>query len=447
MRTITVEEHYATAAFMDGPGRQLAALADSAREHPQVAAGYELLIKQLCDLGDGRIAAMDAAGIDVQVLSLTSPGAEQLDAPEAVAFAAATNDCLAAAVRRHPSRFAGFAALPTSAPDAAADELERTVRAYGFKGALINGHSRGRYLDDEFFWPILQRAEALQVPLYLHPTPPPQSAIKEVYAGNYEPDVTSLLATTAWGWHIDTAIHVLRLVLSGAFDRFPDLQLIIGHLGEGLPFMLPRLEIIPIEQFRRQLEVNVTGQLAITQVLLPLLRRARGRIVLIGSIGTRFTPPFTGPVSASKSAIATMAEALRQELDPWDIRVILIEPASIHTEAIDKLARDAERLMSESDPSARTLYEDAFQRFVRVGLARERNGSPPQVVAQAVARALTIRRPRSRYLVGKDSRRMATLAAALPTPVLDTLRRKIGHQPAPGSRATSATTPEATVRA
>jgi hypothetical protein len=216
-----------------------------------------LLIKQLCDLGDDRIAAMDAAGIDVQVLSLTSPGAEQLDAPEAVAFAAATNDCLATAVRRHPSRFAGFAALPTSAPDAAADELERTVRAYGFKGALINGHSRDRYLDDEFFWPILQRAEALQVPLYLHPTPPPQSAIKEVYAGNYEPDVTSLLATTAWGWHIDTAIHVLRLVLSGAFDRFPDLQLIIGYLGEGLPFMLPILELaLPVSVTKLQRPVG-----------------------------------------------------------------------------------------------------------------------------------------------------------------------------------------------
>lgn len=257
MRTITVEEHYATAAFMDGPGRQLAALADSVREHPQVAAGYELLIKQLCDLGDGRIAAMDAAGIDVQVLSLTSPGAEQLDAAEAVTFAAATNDCLATAVRRHPSRFAGFAALPTSAPAAAADELERTVRAYGFKGALINGHSRGRYLDDEFFWPILRRAEALQVPLYLHPTPPPQSVIKEVYAGNYEPDVTSLLATAAWGWHIDTAIHVLRLILSGAFDRFPDLQLIIGHLGEALPFMLPRLELaLPVSVTKLQRPVG-----------------------------------------------------------------------------------------------------------------------------------------------------------------------------------------------
>ena len=189
----------------------------------------------------------------------------------------------------------------------------------------------------------------------------------------------------------------------------------------------------------------MTGQLAVTQALLPLLRRARGRIVLIGSIGTRFTPPFTGPISASKSAIATMAEALRQELAPWDIHVVLIEPASIHTEAVDKLDRDAERLLSESDPGARALYEDAFRRFVRIGLARERNGSPPQVVAQAVARALTIRRPHSRYLVGKDSRRMAVVAAALPTPVLDTLRRKIGRQPAPGSRATSPAPPEAPV--
>ena len=144
--------------------------------------------------------------------------------------------------------------------------------------------------------------------------------------------------------------------------------------------MFGALEIIPIEQFRRQLEVNVTGQLAVTQALLPLLREARGRIVMIGSIGTRFTPPFTGPVSASKSAITTMAEALRQELAPWDIRVVLIHPASIHTEAVDELARDAERLLRESDACARALYEDAFRSFVRVGLARERNGA--RIVAQ-----------------------------------------------------------------
>jgi uncharacterized protein len=242
MRTITVEEHYATPAFMDGPGRQLAAQAEAAREHPQVAAGYATLIRQLCDLGHGRIAAMDAAGIDVQVLSLTSPGVEQLDATDAVTLARATNDRLAAAVRQHPGRLAGFAALPTAAPEAAADELERTVRDHGFKGALINGHTGGRYLDDECFWPILERAQALGVPLYLHPTPPP-AAITQVDAGNYPPEVTGLLATAAWGWHLDTATHVLRLILSGAFDRFPRLQLVIGHLGAGLPFMLPRLEL------------------------------------------------------------------------------------------------------------------------------------------------------------------------------------------------------------
>ena len=194
------------------------------------------------------------------------------------------------------------------------------------------------------------------------------------------------------------------------------------------------LEILPIEQFRLQLEVNVTGQLAVTQALLPLLRRARGRIVLIGSIGTRFTPPFTGPVSASKSAIATMADALRQELAPWDIGVVLIEPASIHTEAVDKLERNADRLLREAGPEARALYEDDFRRFVGIGLARERNGSPPRVVARAVAGALTVPRPHARYLVGKDALPMAALAALVPTRLLDALRRRVAHQPAPGSR-------------
>jgi hypothetical protein len=137
MQTITLEGHYATEAFMEGPGRELKAQAEAARDHPRVAAGYEKLIDQLCDLGEGRISAMDAAGIDVQVLSLTSPGVEQLEAAEAVAFARETNDLLAEAVRRHPDRFAGFAALPTASPEAAAAELERMVREHNFKGALI----------------------------------------------------------------------------------------------------------------------------------------------------------------------------------------------------------------------------------------------------------------------------------------------------------------------
>ena len=167
---------------------------------------------------------------------------EQLDGTGSVALARAANDHLAEAVKRHPSRFAAFAALPTPAPDAAADELERTVRDYDFKGAMIKGHSRGRYLDDEFFWPVLRRAEALQVPLYLHPAPPPQQVIAASYTGNFAPEVTSVLSTRAWGWHIETATHVLRLILSGAFDRYPTLQMVIGHMGEALPFMLPRIE-------------------------------------------------------------------------------------------------------------------------------------------------------------------------------------------------------------
>jgi uncharacterized protein len=248
MRTITLEEHYATPAFMEDPGRQLRDQAQAARAHPQIAAGIAQLIDQLCDLDQRRIADMDAASIDVQVLSLTSPGVEQLDAAEAVTLARDVNDRLADAVRSHPSRFAGFAALPTMAPDSAAAELERMVRDHGFKGALINGHIRGRYLDDAFFWPILECAEALQVPLYLHPTPPPQPVIEASYVGNFAPGVTVGLATAAWGWHIDTGNHVLRLILSGAFDRYPRLQLIIGHLGEGLPFMLPRIELaLPTE--------------------------------------------------------------------------------------------------------------------------------------------------------------------------------------------------------
>lgn len=239
IRTIALEEHFATSAFLNGPGVPM-------KERPRTSE----LLDQLCDLGERRIADMDAAGIDVQVLSLTSPGVEQLDASQAVNLARETNNILADAVRRHPSRFAGFATLPSASPQTAADELDRMVREHSFKGAVINGHIRGRYLDDKFFWPILERAEALQVPLYLHPTSPPQSVTEASYAGNYPVEITARLSTSAWGWHIETAIHTLRLILSGAFDRYPRLQLVIGHLGEALPFMLPRID--------RQLPMAIT---------------------------------------------------------------------------------------------------------------------------------------------------------------------------------------------
>ena len=237
MKTITLEEHFVSPAFLEGPGKGLKEQA----KNPQSYIGK--LFEQLRDLGDKRIAEMDAAGIDVQVLSLNSPGTEQLDAEAAKKIAKETNDFLADAVKGHPKRFAGFATLPTADPKAAIIELERTVRDYGFKGAIINGHVKGRYLDDKMFWPILERAEALQVPIYLHPTQPPQSVIDASYSG-FDPAVTNMLIGAGWGWHIETAVHVIRLILGGVFDQYPKLQIVIGHMGETLPFMLQRMDRI-----------------------------------------------------------------------------------------------------------------------------------------------------------------------------------------------------------
>ena len=235
MRTITLEEHFISPGFLAGPGKEFTA---RLRNSGAWGAG---ICEQLQELGDKRIADMDAAGIDMQVLSLNSPGVEQAEVAEQIAIARESNDFLAEAVKKYPKRFAGFAALPIAAPDQAAEELERRVRQQGFKGTLINGHTRGRYLDDKFFWPILERAEALNVPIYLHPTVPPK-AVVEASFGGFSPPVSAMFAGAGWGWHIETAVHLIRMILGGVFDRYPKLQVVIGHLGEGIPFMLPRLQ-------------------------------------------------------------------------------------------------------------------------------------------------------------------------------------------------------------
>ena len=195
----------------------------------------------------------------------------------------------------------------------------------------------------------------------------------------------------------------------------------IGGLGP--------LELIPLEAFRRQLEVNLTGQLAVTQAFLPLLRQARGRIVFMGSIGDRAALPFLGPLCGSKFAIAAIAAALRQELAPWGVRVALVEPAAIASEAPRQLEREAEERLSEASNAGRALYEDAFRRLVTQFTGFLRAGSPPAVVAETIHRALTARRPRARYLVGKGSRPQAVMAR-LPTPIGDAISRRVFHQPA-----------------
>jgi len=269
MRTITLEEHFATPGFLDGPGKDLT---DRAQQFGSRAVH---LLEQLTDIGDKRIAEMDAAGIDMQVLSLTSPGAEQLEAGQAIALAREANDFLADAVAKNPTRFAGFAVLPTGAPDRAVEELERMVRDHGFKGAVINGHNRGRYLDEKFFWPILEQAELLDVPIYLHPTPPPQAVIDASYGG-FAPIVTEMLAGPGWGWHIETGVHVIRMILGGVFDQYPKLQIVIGHMGEGLPFMLQRLDVMPM---------------AMTKIKRPISEYLRENIHYTFS-GFNFTPTF-----------------------------------------------------------------------------------------------------------------------------------------------------------
>lgn len=198
---------------------------------------------ELNDVDGVRLRRMDQAGITMQVLSVGGPGADLLPPGAAPEFARRYNDELARAVRAHPDRFAAFAHLPLTAPQAAADELERTVRDLGFCGALINGTTDGRFLDDPLFEPVLERAEALGVPLYLHPGIPPRE-VRQAYYDGFDPTVSFLLATAGWGWHAETAVHVLRLVLSGALDRHPHLRLIIGHLGEGLSTMLGRCDAV-----------------------------------------------------------------------------------------------------------------------------------------------------------------------------------------------------------
>jgi uncharacterized protein len=240
MRTITLEEHFVTPGFLNGPGRVF--VQQAARGGGRMAH----VLDQAGDLDQKRLAEMDAARIEMQVLSLNSPGVEQLDAAEAATLAREANDLVAEASKRHPTRFAGFATLPVAEPALAAAELDRTVRDCGFKGALINGHHRGRYLDDPFFAPIFERAQFLGVPIYLHPTQPPQPVVDALYRG-FSPAVNFMFAHAGWGWHIETGVHVLRLILGGVFDRYPDLQIIIGHMGEALPFMLPRLDHMSME--------------------------------------------------------------------------------------------------------------------------------------------------------------------------------------------------------
>jgi 2,3-dihydroxybenzoate decarboxylase len=194
---------------------------------------WDVLGSKLGDLGEGRIKQMDADGIDMQLLLLSSPGVQTIEETLAIELAAMSNDRLAAACRRYPERLAGLAALAPQNPKRAAEELQRAVRSLGLKGAVINSHTNGEYLDDAKFWPILECAGALDVPIYIHPRDPSPQLGGPLGIPGY---------LIGWGWALEVGTHAIRLMASEVFDRFPKLKFVIGHMGEGIPFLLPRLD-------------------------------------------------------------------------------------------------------------------------------------------------------------------------------------------------------------
>jgi predicted TIM-barrel fold metal-dependent hydrolase len=208
---------------------------------PGAMAHPPAISDRLFDLMGIRLREMDAAGIDRQVLSHQSPGSQRLPAGVAVEACRAVNDALAAMIREAPDRFAGFAMIPTTAAaEAAADELQRAVEELGLKGAMIHGLSGGRFVDEPDFWPIFARAERLGVPIYFHPALP-DPTVTTAYFGTYAQSHPAFVRS-AWGFGVETGTQAIRLVLSGVFEAHPDLQVILGHLGEGIPFLLPRID-------------------------------------------------------------------------------------------------------------------------------------------------------------------------------------------------------------
>lgn len=237
MKTIGTEEHFVTDEVVAAWNR----LDPAAGENTRASVPPGELGERLREVGGRRIAAMDEAGLDVQVISLTSPGLHDLPPDEATRLQVETNDHIAELVAGHPDRFQGFATLAMPAPGAAAQELERAVSKLGLQGALLFGRTGQRNLDHPDNWPIFEAAASLRVPLYIHPQIPQPRVRAALYAGFGEA-IDDAFATFGIGWHYESGVQFLRLALAGVFDRFPDLQVLLGHWGEVVLFYLDRAD-------------------------------------------------------------------------------------------------------------------------------------------------------------------------------------------------------------
>jgi predicted TIM-barrel fold metal-dependent hydrolase len=243
MKRIDLEAHFVTKDWVDallqnkGYPRLVEDKAAKTRRMYFTAEAFEpftdVLLGNLLDVGAKRLQAMDAAGVAMQVLTLTAPGVESLDPELGEPLAKSANNALAEIIREYPERFSGYAALAPKRPQRAAQELERAVKELGLKGWKTHSNYGDSYIDEKTYWPILAKAEELGVPVYLHPT---ATIIPQLRAYGFA------LAGTAFGFGVETAMAMMRLVLSGVFDAFPSLKVILGHLGEGLPFILQRID-------------------------------------------------------------------------------------------------------------------------------------------------------------------------------------------------------------
>jgi predicted TIM-barrel fold metal-dependent hydrolase len=261
MKIIGIEEHFLT-------GEISSAWEASAIGHEGTGSFDRGEIGQrLEDLGGSRLALMDESGVDVQVLSVTTPALHNLEPEESVCLAKQTNDLIAATIAKHPTRFEGFAVLPMPSPEEAALELKRAVTRLGLSGAMVYGRTRDRNLDHHDFLPVLRAANELRVPIFIHPQIPMASVRAALYSG-FGADVDMAFATFGLGWHYEAGIQFIRLILAGIFDRFPHLQIILGHWGEIVLFYLERLKSLarvaklehPVEEyFRRNLYVTPSG--------------------------------------------------------------------------------------------------------------------------------------------------------------------------------------------
>ncbi|MFT6928314.1 MAG: 5-carboxyvanillate decarboxylase [Psychromonas sp.] len=256
MRRIAIEEAFVTQAIADEWDKFIAAGSPNEPGFQKMgesiladSLGTRIIHERLVNLGNDRIKYMDKCGVDMQVISLTSPGIQVFDGALAKELAADANDQLATAVKNHPDRFAGFAAVAPQLPGEAAKEIDRAIGSLGLSGVIINSHTRGEYLDDRKFWPILEATEARNSPLYLHPRAPGQ--------GMVQPYLDYGLYFAGWGFAAETSLHAMRMIMSGVFDEFPKLKVILGHMGEGIPFHLDRID----NRYLLQVKINAVKPL------------------------------------------------------------------------------------------------------------------------------------------------------------------------------------------